>query len=137
MKNNITKPDGIHSFLNDKIFLNNIEYKREDFEKISTESGCSIKTHPLNTQMRVIEIEKDTNINGINCKAVLIESTDGVIDTIILYPYFLSIWIATCSIKCKPDIYDTPLGECCDYVYDESHKITIGPDGSMIYIWYD
>ena len=78
-----------------------------------------------------------TKVNGIDCQFVLFEAVDGVIDTVILYPYVRLPWIAACSVDCKPDMYDTPMGQVCDYVYDESHKISMGPDGSMLYIWYD
>ena len=137
MGNVTTKPDGIHSFLNDKIFLNGIEYERRDFDKISTENCCLIKSHPINAQMRTVDIEKDISVNGIECKALYIESIGGIIVSMIFYPYFLSPWIAACSVKGKIDIYETPMGTMSDYAYDESHKITIGPDGSMAYIWYN
>ncbi len=137
MKNFSTKPDGICSFLNNKIFLNGIEYSRRDLNKIAVETKCLIKSHPFNAQMQTVDIKEEINVNGIDCKALCIEAIDGVIVTMILYPYILSPWIAACSIKGKIDIYKSPMGTLTDYVYDKSHKITFGPDGSMIYIWYD
>jgi len=137
MEKNSTKPDVIDSFLNDKIFLNGIEYKRGDFEKISTESNCSVKPHPFNSQIRTVNIEKEINVNGIDCKALYIEVISDVIVSMILYPHFILPLIAACSVEGKLDIYETPMGTLSDYVYDESHKISIGPDGCMVYIWYD
>lgn len=137
MEKFLTKPDGIHSFLNNKIFLNGIEYNRKDLNKISTETKCLIKSHPFNAQMQTVDITKKINVNGIDCKALCIEAIDGVVVSMILYPYILSPWIAACSINGKIDVYKSPMGTLTDYVYDKSHKITFGPDGSMIYIWYD
>lgn len=137
MEKTTTKPDGINSFLNDMIFLNGIEFKRRDLKKISAESNCLVKSHPFNAQMRTMDIEKEINVNGIDCKALYIEAIGDVIVSMILYPHSISPLIAACSVKGKIDIYKTPMGTLSDYVYDESHKITIGPDGSMVYIWYD
>ena len=100
-----TRPDGINSFLNDRIFLNGIEYKRRDFEKISAESNCLVKSHPFNAQMRTVDIEKEINVNGIDCKALYIEAIGDVIMSMIFYPHFLSPLIAACSVKGKIDIY--------------------------------
>ena len=137
MEKFLTKPDGIRSFLDNKIFLNGIEYNRRDFNKISVETKCLIKSHPFNAQMQIVDIEEEINVNGIDCKSLHIEAIDGVIVSMILYPYILSPWIAACSIKGKIGIYKSSMGTLTDYVYDKSHKITFGPDGSMIYVWYD
>ena len=137
MEKFLTKPDGICSFLNDKIFLNGIEYNRRDLDKISAKTECLIKPHPFNAQMQTVDIKEEINVNGIDCKALCIEAIGGVVMSMVLYPHILSPWIAACSIKGKMDVYKSPMGTLTDYVYDKSHKITFGPDGSMIYIWYD
>ncbi len=127
--------DMISTFLKDRIIVNGKEYGRKDYRQIAADNNCQIRRHPFNTSMTTFTIETKTIINeDIECRHVIFNQTDQIME-VIMYPYSTAPLIAACSTKAKPDIYSTPLGTMCDYRYDNTHKISMGPDHSVIYIW--
>ena len=130
-----TKVDGINTFLQDTLVINDIEYKRSDLDKIINASGKTVKPHPFNPNMKSLDFDDMVTINGIECKNAIIEIEDGKILDVIMYPYFIMPWIAACSVSCKPDIYNTPVGQMADCVFDPDHKISFGPENIMLYVW--
>ena len=131
----MNKMDYIDVFKQDKLFINDHEYDRKSFYDIAKDLNLEIKEHPFNNSLHTIEIMKDVTINSIVCRMVMIEAADDKIMDVIMYPYYRGAIIASCSINYEPDIYDTPAGTMCDYVMDETHKISLGPDGCVLYMW--
>lgn len=127
--------DFISLFLKDQIVINNKKYTRTDFEKIAKDNRLEIKDHPTEKNWKYIELTNKGTANAIEYRYAMLASNKGTVMDMTLYPNALNPIIAACTVRCKPEIYDSPFGTMCDYQLAKDKKISIGPNGSMIYLW--
>lgn len=125
----------IELFKNNKIRLDDKEYKQDEFHLIAADNDLVPADHPFLTNAHTIAICCDCTLNGIRCRGVMFEAIDNFIIDIITYPYNLEDCINACQGSGKTSIKNIMSTQLIETEYDDVHKITFAPDGSMLYIW--